>query len=307
MRTLLRTCRKPASLIFSPSFLLFVIFVALFSLYSIPSLARDRHLVWSVEGGQSPVTLMGSIHTLRQDAYPLPEVYQKAYNDAEILVFETDMAQMNNPANQARLLALGMYPEGETLFDHLSVKARGSLERVLQDRGIPPAQLSGFKPWFCALSLVLLELQRLGYSPMHGLDMHFYQRTRKDGKPIHHLEPVEAQIQLLASMEKDFQEDFLLQSLQELEVLESMASRMTGAWRTGNEGELDKIIRAEFKGFPEVFERFLLRRNREWLPRIEGLIRGNQSALVIVGAGHLVGRDGLIRMLEAQGYKVEQQ
>jgi len=307
MRKLFKICRGPVPLPCFPIFLLFTGFVFLLLFHSLPSHAENRHLIWSVEGGQSHVTLMGSIHTLRQDAYPLPEVYQKSYNESEILVFETDMAQMNDPATQARLLALGMFPEGETLFDHLSVQARGNLENALQDMGIPPAQFSRFKPWLCALTLVLLELQRLGYSPMHGLDMHFFQRTRQDGKPVRHLEPVEAQIQLLASMEKDFQEGFLLQSLQELEVLESMASRMTEAWRTGNAGELDEIIRAEFKGFPEVFERFLLRRNQEWLPRIEDLIRGNENALVIVGAGHLIGREGLIRMLEARGYDVKQQ
>lgn len=306
MRKLYRPWCGPFSRMFPPLFLLAVGLVALLGAHSSPAHARDRHLVWSVGSEPSRVTLMGSIHTLRQDAYPLPEVYQEAYDEAETLVFETDMAQMNDPATQARLLGLALYPEGETLFSHLSSEARGNLESALRGMGIPPARFSRFKPWFCALNLVLLKLQHLGYSPMHGLDMHFYQRTREDGKPVGHLEPVETQIQLLASMEKDFQEDFLLQSLQELEVLESMASRMTEAWRTGNAEALDGIIRAEFKGFPEVFERFLLRRNRDWLPRIEDLIQGHENVLVIVGAGHLVGPEGLVRMLEERGYTLEQ-
>lgn len=301
-----RISLKSRSRVLLYSVLLSLGFLAFLVLHPIPSHARDRHLVWSVDSGQGCVTLMGSIHTLRQDAYPLAEVYQKAYDAAQALVFETDMARMNDPATQARLLALGLYPEGESLFDHLSVEARENLEHVLQRMGIPPVQFSRFKPWFCALNLVLLELQRLGYSPMHGLDMHFYQQARQDGKALRHLEPVEDQIQLLASMEKDFQEEFLLQSLQELEVLGSMASRMTDAWRTGNANALHDIIRAEFEGFPEVYDRFLLDRNQAWLPRIEALIQGGESALVIVGAGHLVGPEGLVRMLEKRGYRVEQ-
>ncbi|MFO7785370.1 MAG: TraB/GumN family protein [Desulfatiglandales bacterium] len=269
--------------------------------------AQDRHLLWSVDAGEGRVTLMGSIHTLRPEDYPLPSAYERAYNDATVIVFETDISRMNDQAIQERLLSLGLYPEGETLRDHLSSDAYDALATVLRDRGLSPEQFARFKPWFCAFSLTLLELQRLGFSPLHGLDMHFFTRAGQDGKEMFHLESAETQIEHVASLGHSEQESFLLQSLQDLEVLASKAAGMTEAWRNGDAGGLDDIIQMGFKGFPEIYDRLITRRNRDWLPRVEDLIKGGRNVLVIVGAGHLVGDDSLVRMLEDRGYRLEQE
>ncbi len=285
----------------------FVLLGALLLLERAPLLAQDRHFIWRVDSGEGHVTLMGSIHTLRREAYPLPPAFGQAYADAEGLVFETDMEQMNDPATQARLLALGLYPEGESLRDHVAPDAYEALAGALSERGFPREQFARFKPWFCAFTLTVLELQRLGYSPRHGLDMHYFSKARQDGKALYHLEPVEDQIRLLASLEQEAQEDFLLQSLQELEVLDAKASQMTEAWRNGDAEGLHGIIRMSFQGFPELHDRFMTERNRNWLPSIEALIRDEKKVLVVVGAGHLVGEEGLVRMLEDRGYRIEQQ
>ncbi len=296
----------PRSRRFAAAFLCALVLVILASAGARPLLAQDRHLLWEVVGAQGRVTLVGSIHTLRQDAYPLPDVYGEAYGAARGLALETDMAAMEDPAFQARILALGLYPEGETLRDRLSPDAYGALAEALTARGLPPEQLARFKPWFCAFTLTLLELQRLGYQPQYGLDSHFYRKALQDGKPLYHLEPVEAQIQLLASLDRGKQEDFLLQSLQELDLLASKAAEMTGAWQEGDAEGLDAFIQASFEGFPELYDRFFTQRNRSWVPRIEKFIREGRNVLVVVGAGHLVGDEGLVRMLEDRGHRLHQ-
>jgi hypothetical protein len=291
-------------------------FVALAVLFSLllcfaaagtrPLSAQERHFLWEVDTAQGRVTLVGSIHTLRKDAYPLPAVYEEAYSEAEGLVFETDMAAVEDPAFQARLLSLGLYPEGETLRDRLSPGAYDDLSQALTARGLPPEQFARFKPWFCAFTLTLLELQRLGYHPQHGLDRHFLDKAARDGKELYHLEPVEAQVQLLASLERGEQEDFLLQSLQELDLLASKAAEMTGAWRNGDAEGLDAFIQKSFEGFPGLYDRFFTERNRNWVPLIEDLIRDGEEVLIVVGAGHLVGDQGLVRLLEDRGHRLEQ-
>lgn len=272
-----------------------------------PLFAQDRHLLWNVDAGEGRVTLMGSIHTLRPGDYPLPSVYERAYNDATAVVFETDIARMNDPAVQERLLSLGLYPEGETLRGHLAPEAHEALATALRDRGLPPEQFERFKPWFCAFTLMMLELQRLGFSAVHGLDVHFFNRAAQDGKQLFHLESAEAQIEHLASLGQRRQEKLLLQSLQDLEVLESKAAGMTEAWRKGDAKGLDEIIQMGFDGFPEIYDRLITQRNRDWLPRIEDLIKGGENVLVIVGAGHLVGSDSLVRLLKDRGHRLEQE
>ena len=271
-----------------------------------PLFAQERHFLWEVDTARGRVTLVGSIHTLRKDAYPLPAAYEEAYSEAEGLVFETDMSDMEDPAFQARILTLGLSPEGESLRDRLSPDAYDALARALTGRGLPPEQFARFKPWFCAFTLTLLELQRLGYQPQHGLDRHFLDKAARDGKELYHLEPVETQIQLLTSLDRDGQEDFLLQSLQELKLLASKAAELTRAWRNGDAEALDAFIQTSFEGFPGLYDRFFTQRNRSWVPLIEDLIRDGKNVLVVVGAGHLVGDQGLVRMLEDRGYRLEQ-
>jgi uncharacterized protein YbaP (TraB family) len=273
-----------------------------------PSLfAGDRHLLWSVASDRGRVTIMGSIHTLRQDAYPLPAPHEQAYANARALVFETDMARMNDPGVQARLMALGLYPEGESLEKNLSAEVYAALSDAMEQRGLPIGGFSRFRPWFCAFSLILLDLQRLGYNPEYGLDVHFFHRAQKDGKSVFHLEPVEAQMELLASLGETGQEEsFILQSLQELDILGSMAFRLTEAWRTGDAAGLDDIMRMGFRGFPDLHDRLITQRNQQWLPAIEDLIRQGKQALVIVGAGHLVGPQGLVALLKERGHVLEQ-
>jgi uncharacterized protein YbaP (TraB family) len=266
--------------------------------------AWGRHLIWSVKGKNCTLNLMGSVHTLRSDVYPLPDTFQQVYEKAVRIVFETEMDRMADPGIQARLLSMGLYPEGETIKDHLSPDSYKAFSDLLAKRGIPSDQFLKFKPWFCAFSLTMLEFQRLGYNPQNGLDVHFFSKAKMDGKSLTHLEPIDAQIQLLASLDKERQEEFLLQALQEIKVLESMAKRMTEAWRTGNADGLYKIIQMGFKGFPDLYKKFIIKRNQNWLPRLEDLLRGNEDVLVIVGAGHLVGPHSVVNMLKDQGYIV---
>lgn len=269
--------------------------------------AQDSHLIWRVCCGEASVTLMGSIHTLRPEDYPLPAAYEKAYDQADAVAFETDLARMNEPDVQAGLLALGLYPEGESLWDNLSPETASALSSAMRERGLSPAQFERFKPWLCALTLTMLELQRLGFSALHGLDMHFFARAVQDGKETLHLEPVEAHIDHLASFGRGNQEEILLQSLQDLEVLAYKSSRLADAWRSGDEEDLHDAIQMGFDGFPAIYDRLITQRNRDWLPHIEGLIKGDGNVLVIVGSAHLTGPESLVRMLEDRGYQLERE
>ncbi len=271
-----------------------------------PALAGDSNFIWSVATDTGRTYIMGSIHTLKSASYPLPRAYRSAYDHAATVLFETDTTRMNEPAMQARLMALGLYPQGESIRDHVSPETYRLLSRKLTSLGLDPARFQRFKPWLTALNLVMMELQHLGYDPRHGVDAHFLERARRDGKEVLYLEAPESQIELLASMDREEQEKFLLQSLQEVEVLAQTAEEMTGAWLDGDTGALEEIVKRGFKGFPGLYRRFMLDRNMRWLPDLQALIKRGGDSLVIVGAGHLVGDRGIIKLLENRGYSVRQ-
>jgi uncharacterized protein len=69
---------------------------------------------------------------------------------------------------------------------------------------------------------------------------------------------------------------------------------------------VERIVQAELKAEPQMYQRLLVDRNKAWLPKIEALFTRSGHALVVVGAAHLVGADGVVAMLKAKGYTVEQ-
>jgi hypothetical protein len=262
--------------------------------------------LWAVGSGAHRVFLLGSVHFLRQDAYPLPAAMEAAYAVSRVVVFETDIAKMMDPSVLTRMLELGMYPPGQSLFDTLGTDTRQRLERKLRDTGLPAEAMAGFKPWVVALTLSTLEFIRLGFAPDLGVDMHFFQRAQNDGKKTEALEDVEHQLQLLAGMDAAAQEAFMAQTLQELELLPRMASELVGYWASGQTEALHRLLFETIDRYPGVRDRMLGRRNQAWLEKIEGLIRQEEAALVIVGAMHLIGPDSVVELIKKKGYRVEQ-
>lgn len=272
-----------------------------------PSLeTASKSCLWAVEAGANRVFLLGSIHFLRPDDYPLPPAIDAAYAASRTVVFETDIARMQDPHVQARMLELGMLPQGQDVFATLDAETRRKLERKLAEAGLPDEVVAGMKPWLIALTLSSLEFMRLGFDPNIGVDMHFYQRAREDGKRIAGLETVEQQLQILAGMDARAQNIFLNQTLQELEDVSGMASDMLGFWLTGQTDALHRLLFKTMGQYPDLLERMLNRRNQAWLEKIEGLIRQEEAALVIVGAMHLIGPNSVVDLLQKKGYRVEQ-
>ena len=96
--------------------------------------ASARHCLWLVETQQNKtVFLLGSLHVFKSDGYPLAKAINEAYRRSQKVVFETDMAAMMDPAIQAKMLVMGRYPEGQTLFQNISDEMRNSLKKKMND------------------------------------------------------------------------------------------------------------------------------------------------------------------------------
>jgi len=144
-----------------------------------------KHCLWLVETPlNKAVFLLGSLHVLKSDAYPLAKTINEAYGLSQKVVFETDLAAMMDPAVMAKMMAMGLYPEGQTLFQNIPDEMRSSLKKKMTDLGMPMEHFGRFRPWFMAVTLTALELQRLGFSPEYGIDVHFYGRAGSDQKEI---------------------------------------------------------------------------------------------------------------------------
>jgi len=266
----------------------------------------NRHCLWEVESQSSKIYLLGSLHVLKSEAYPLSQVIEKAYASSRKIVFETDLGGMMDADVQAKMLTLGLYPEGQDLLQNISEDTRLSLEKKLKNLGLPMEQFVRFRPWFLAVTLTTLELQRLGFNPLYGIDMHFYGKAKTDGKKIGFLESVEFQLDLLGEMNTHDQNAFLNQTLKDLELAAQMASDMMTYWQTGDSENLYKLLFKSFEGYPQIQDRLLVQRNKDWAIKIAQMLKETNQVLVIVGAGHLIGANSVIELLKQKGYNVKQ-
>jgi uncharacterized protein YbaP (TraB family) len=268
--------------------------------------ASQRHFLWSFGHDPAPVYLLGSIHLLKPDAYPLPPVIESAYAESTCVVFETDISKMNTPNIQKKMIALATYPKGQTLSESLPGETYRILVEKLNRLGLRAQNFEAYRPWFCAMNITHLELFRLGFNPVYGIDMHFFQKTRNSRKKMDYLEPIEFQLDLLGALDGEGQMSFLEQTLKELAVIEQMAADMVRFWQTGDTKRLAALLFKYKDEYPGIYDRLFFQRNKNWLPHIENLARKNEPSLVIVGAGHLVGKNGLLDLLKQRGYDIKQ-
>jgi len=268
--------------------------------------AKADSSVWVATSGDNKVYLGGTVHLLRPDDYPLPDEYDQAYADSERLFFETDVSSMNDMAVQASLLQQLTYSDSRTLQTVLNEEAYESLTSHLATVGMPIMMMEKFKPGLVVSTLQIFEFQKLGFTPQ-GVDVYFNNRAIGDAKRVGELESVQEQINYIANMGEGNESEFILLSLDELEEISSSMEDLIRAWREGDMQALAELFVDSMRSESEdLYNSLLLERNQNWLPLIEQMFSEDGTEFVLVGAAHLVGDDGLLSLLQARGYQVEQ-
>jgi len=251
--------------------------------------------------------LLGSIHVLKKEDYPLPAVIESSFTNAQIAVFETDVDQMENPEVAMKLASKGRLPEGQTLRDQLSPGVYSAFRDYAQKTGVPVQIFDSLTPSIAAITLVALELSKLDLDPEYGLDKHFSNLAKQAGKKIVPLETLDFQLNLLTDFSKEEGELLMKSTLREIDTMEKDLGEMLSAWQNGDAGKLEKLLNQAKEDAPAIYKRLVTDRNRRWLPRLEELAKGKENVIVIVGAGHLVGTNGVVELMKAKGFKVTQE
>lgn len=271
--------------------------------------ARDQHILWKVQGEHNTVYLLGSIHVLRPEDARLPEVAQRAYDDAEQLVMEIDLddALEGDPlAMLDEMQRAALLPEGRSLRELLG-SDYAAVSAQAREAGLDLALMDRFAPWFVATSLLQLELAKRGFSAEHGIEQTLAAQAARDDKPIQGLETAAQQFGLLAGMPLAMQKRFLLMTLDESEQLDEQVGELVRAWRDGDTAALARLLSDEFEEFPDLYRALTVDRNRAWVGRLDDLLDDRDDYLVVVGALHLVGKDSVVDLLEQRGYEVVQE
>ncbi len=267
-----------------------------------------RPLLWKVSDPDNSIYLLGSFHLLKASDYPLAPSTDAAFEDAERVVFELSPAELSDPAGSVRMAAAARRADGRTLQQSLPEDTWQTLQAYAALRQQSTEHFQGMDAWFVSLVISLTEMQLLGLDTERGLDKHFADRALKAGKPTQGLETFDQQIALFEGMSADEQRQALEDSLDEVSEMQAEIQRMHTLWRAGDAEGLFEATGAELKAkYPGVYKRLNSDRNLAWLPRLRAMLDDSDSddTLVVVGALHLLGEDGVVELLRAKGYTVE--
>lgn len=251
--------------------------------------------------------LVGSVHILKQEHYPLPVAIESAFTNACVAAFETAIEALADPKVSLNIKTKARLPKGETLDDWLLSEVYASFTNHFKAANLPATGFAHLRPVMAATTLAMLELQRLDFDPEYGLGNHFFPHARADAKRMVPLETVDFKISLLTDISKEEGNLLMKTALGDLDKLKQEFDDLLKAWQTGDAQKPDKLLNEAKQEAPLIFKRLLSDRNRNWLPKIEKLLRGDQNAIVILGAGHLVGSEGLVKLLKKKGFEVTQE
>jgi hypothetical protein len=270
-----------------------------------PNAAIDPTL-YVVRDADSTMYLYGTVHVRPNGADWGDEDVRQALAASEEIWTEIEMSPEADARVQALAQQAGAAPQGRPLSSWLSAEENARLNALTQSLGIPSGALENTQPWAAALALSLIPIMQAGYNPASGVDRSVDAYGDQNGKRMRALESAEDQIGFLSSLSPELQRAMLIEAIDETREGPALLNRMTRAWEQGDEAVLEELVIDDTRrDYPELYQTLFVRRNAEWMGPLVRELEGAGVDFIAVGAGHLIGEDGLVALLRARGYTVE--
>lgn len=268
--------------------------------------AQEAPALFVARDADSTLYLFGAIH-LRKTGEPWgsPAV-EAALAQSEEIWMELEMSPAADARTQQLALEMGTAPPERPLSSWLSEAERTRLNAAAQRLGIQAQALEQFKPWLAGLTLTVVPMMRAGYDPDAGVDRAVDAYGDANGKTMRAFETPEQQIGFLANLPDEVQRQMLLEAIDSAEEGVATLDAMSAAWGRGDTEALNALVNLELRDeYPGVYAALIRDRNNAWMTTLMRELDGAGVDFVAVGAGHVVGEDGLVAQLRARGVRVE--
>lgn len=262
--------------------------------------------MWAVSDADSTIYLFGTFHILPATMRWTTPAFDAAMKATPTTMTEVDTTSAAAQAEMARLVQeLGLNPPGVTLSSTLGAARAARFAKVVGKYDGSMAAFEPLRPWLAMISLSVLIMQKEGFNAESGAEATILSRAGAQGDKVAHLETGEYQIRALASLdENEILADFDA-SLDQYEAFDDYTKRILKAWRTGDIAAIETEMLTPMRmTAPGAYKILLVDRNRNWLAEIETMMKGADDVFIAVGAGHLIGDEGVVDMLTEKGYAV---
>lgn len=260
--------------------------------------------IWKIKGAHGTIYLLGTIHLMKPNVN-----WESAPVKAALAVSSTLVEEVSNVDDMAGAQSL-LLQYGMDMAHPLSTKIGkddlAKLDAALQQMGLPgESAMEPLRPWAVMLTISVLPMIKAGYTPESGVDIALAHEWKATGKTVNGLETLDQQIHFFADMSEADQVTMLHVSLEQLDHASEDEEKMVTAWLNGDVDTIAKLENSEFRRkYPALYKRLVVDRNRTWSEQLSKMLDSGGTEFVAVGAAHLPGPDGVLKLLAAKGYTV---
>lgn len=257
--------------------------------------------LWKVSDKDTTIYLFGTIHLLPEGIDWYNGKLVTAFESAQELVTELP----DVPPGEAAALSLkvGTLPAGQSLRAGMNPEELAKYEGAMKALGLPPGAFDRFKPWFAAVALATLPLQKAGYSMENGIETQLDKRNKALGRPRSGLETLEFQLGIFDGLPEAAQRKYLFDVIDAIPTIPQDIGKMVDAWAKGDAASLASLLNAQSDDDPALYDALLTKRNKNWAVWIDDRLDKPGVVFIAVGAGHLGGKDSVQELLRKRKIK----
>lgn len=246
-----------------------------------------RPALWKVSDADTTIYLFGTIHLLPQGIEWYTGPVARAFSDSAELV--TEIPEYGDTETAAAVMKYGMMPAGQSLRTGMSKKELARYQAALRDVGVPVEAFDRFRPWYAAVMLATLPLQRKGYAMDHGVETQLSALAKQAGKPRTGLETLDMQLGLFGAFSPKVQKRYLFDTIGSMPTIEDEIRKMVDSWAKGDALVLADLLNDD-QNDPAMMKALLYDRNKAWAQWIRKRLDQPGTVFIAVGAGHLGGK-----------------
>lgn len=243
--------------------------------------------LWKVADADTTIYLFGTIHLLPKGIDWFSGPLADAFNSSGELV--TEIGEYADTETAVAVMKHGMLPPGQSLRGGMSKREKAKYEAAMRQLGLPEAAFDRFRPWYAAVVMATLPLQRKGYDLQNGVEAQLAERNKALGHPRTGLETLDYQLGLFGTLNPKVQKRYLFEIIASLPTIDKDVQAMVSAWSKGDAAALAAQLNAD-QDDPAMVKALLYTRNKAWAQWLKARLDKPGTVFVAVGAGHLGGK-----------------
>lgn len=274
-------------------------------------------LFYKITSDNSDVTvyLLGSIHAADDNIYPLNDTIMSSYNESDYLAVEVDtVALTSNFELQIELAKKMLYTDGTTIKDYLEEDLYNKMVEFLQSKNSYNTLYDSYKPAFFESLFENIIITDAGMDANKGIDVHFLNLAKKNGKGILEIETAEFQYDMLLNNPIELDKLMIDGYVNDYESSVTEMKELYAAWKKGDVSELEKklfesdtseLTEEQIQMVNSYNQSLITDRNYGMVRALEQYMSENKNVFCVVGLGHVIGNEGIISLMEKKGYNIE--